>query len=62
MLKVILKDGKIVYSERSFNEVYTDLFYKGQVDLGNGFAIASDGYIYIEQLPVIQKKEVKEEL
>lgn len=62
MLKVILKDGKIVYSEKSFNEVYTDLFYKGQTDLGNGFAIASDGYIYIEQLPVITEKEINKEL
>lgn len=62
MLKVILKDGKIVYSEKSFNEVYTDLFYKGQADLGNGFAIASDGYIYIEQLPVITEKEINKEL
>lgn len=62
MLKVILKDGKIVYSEKSFNEVYTDLFYKGQADLGNCFAIASDGYIYIEQLPVITEKEINKEL
>lgn len=62
MLKVVLKDGKVLYSNRSFNSVFSELFNVGICDLENGFAISSDSFLAIENLTNEDIEKVEKEM
>lgn len=61
MIKIVLNDGKIIYSEKTLQEVFSHLFYRGQVNLENGYAITASAYAYIEQLPSKQEEKIRKE-